>query len=95
MIWVRSVRVMKSFKLYVSYPASAVSRPIEELKAFDRITLKAGEMKTVDLKLKAAQLAYWSESAKRFVVERGPVELRVGASSDDIRLHKTVNVTGN
>jgi beta-glucosidase len=82
-------------QLYVSYPGSAVTRPIEELKAFDRVAIKAGEVKTLELKVKAEQLAYWSESAKRFVVESGPVELRVGESSDDIRLRKMINVTGN
>ena len=81
-------------QLYVAYPNSAVARPIEELKGFDRVWLQAGETKFVELKLKAEQLAYWNQVEKRFVVEPGAVELRVGASSDDIRLRKTINVAG-
>jgi hypothetical protein len=36
---------------------------------------------TVELKVTASQLAYWNDSAKRFLVESGIVEMRVGVSS--------------
>jgi beta-glucosidase len=80
-------------QLYVSYPHSSVSRPIEELKGFDRIHLRAGETKAVTLHLPAQSLAYWNETAHAFTVEPGPIELRVGAASDDIKLRQTVTVT--
>ncbi|WP_433969955.1 fibronectin type III-like domain-contianing protein [Tunturiibacter gelidiferens] len=79
-------------QLYVAYPHSAVSRPIEELKGFERTHLLAGESKTVTLRLPAQSLGYWDETQHAFVVEPGPIELRIGASSDDIKLSKTVNV---
>jgi len=80
-------------QLYVSYPHSSVSRPIEELKGFDRIHLRVGETKAVTLHLPAQSLAYWNETDHAFTVEPGPIELRIGAASDDIKLRKTVTVT--
>jgi len=80
-------------QLYVSYPHSSVSRPIEELKGFDRIHLRAGETKAVTLHLPAQSLAYWNETAHAFIVEPGTIELRVGAASDDTKLRKTITVT--
>jgi len=80
-------------QLYVSYPDSSVSRPIEELKGFDRIHLRAGETKAVTLHLPAQSIAYWNETAHAFTVEPGPIELRVGSASDDIKLRKTITVT--
>jgi beta-glucosidase len=79
-------------QLYVAYPHSAVSRPIEELKGFERTHLRAGESKAVTLHLSAQSLGYWNETQHDFVVEPGPIDLRIGASSDDIKLSKTVNV---
>ena len=79
-------------QMYISHQGSAVTRPLEELKGFDRITLKAGESRTVSLKLKAKELAYWNENEHRFVVEPDRVDIRVGASSDDIRLHQMIAV---
>ncbi|WP_353064396.1 glycoside hydrolase family 3 C-terminal domain-containing protein [Tunturibacter psychrotolerans] len=79
-------------QLYVAYPHSAVSRPIEELKSFERTHLRAGESKVVTLHLPAQSLGYWNETQHAFVVEPGPIELRIGASSDDIKLSKTLNV---
>ncbi|HET8657163.1 MAG TPA: fibronectin type III-like domain-contianing protein, partial [Longimicrobiaceae bacterium] len=78
--------------LYVKHLGSKVSRPREELKGFRRISLQPGETKTVRLALPASELAYWDEGRKGWVVEREPVQLRVGASSADIRLEKTVQV---
>jgi beta-glucosidase len=79
-------------QLYVAYPHSTVSRPIEELKGFERVHLRAGESQTVSLQLPAKSLAYWNETQHAFAVEPGPIEIRVGGSSDDIRLRKIVNV---
>ncbi|MBB5345069.1 glycoside hydrolase family 3 C-terminal domain-containing protein [Tunturibacter empetritectus] len=79
-------------QLYVAYPHSAVARPIEELKGFERTHLRAGESKTVTLHLPAQSLGYWNDMQHDFVVEPGPIELRIGASSNDIKLSKTVIV---
>ena len=79
-------------QLYVSYPESEVKRPVKELVAFTRIHLNPGEMRTVELALDAADLAYWDAEHDRWVVESRPVTLQVGASSADIRSETTVRV---
>ncbi|WCT11064.1 glycoside hydrolase family 3 C-terminal domain-containing protein [Mucilaginibacter jinjuensis] len=79
-------------QLYVKYLKSKVERPIKELKAFKRITLKAGEKKTVQLKIAGADLAYWNTGKNKFVVENEPVELMVGSSSADIKETKVIEI---
>jgi beta-glucosidase len=79
-------------QMYVAYPNSSVMRPIEELKNFQRISLRAGEGRTVSLRLTAKALAYWKDETAGFVVEPGAVEVRVGSSSDNIKLHQVINI---
>ncbi len=71
---------------------SKVLRPAEELKGFQRITLRPGEVKTVQLPLKASALAYWDVAKGSFKVEADRVSVMVGSSSADIRLKKSVEV---
>lgn len=79
-------------QLYVSHLKSKVSRPREELKGFQRVTLAPNETKTVEIPLTAATLAYWNDKESKFVVESEPVKLMVGDSSADIKLNTTVDV---
>jgi beta-glucosidase len=79
-------------QLYVRHLKSAVPRPELELEGFRRVHLAPGETKTVEIPLKAAQLAYWSAPAHGFVVESEPVQVMIGASSADIALDATVTV---
>lgn len=79
-------------QLYVKHLGSKVSRPQQELKAFQRVPLAAGETKTVSLSLPVSRLAYWNEKLQRLEVEAEPLQLRVGASSRDIRMTKEIEV---
>jgi beta-glucosidase len=79
-------------QMYVSHEGSGVARPAEELKGFARVSLRAGEVKTVTLPLAAKALAYWDEKAKAFVVEKDRVEIKVGGSSDDLPVKAMVQV---
>ena len=79
-------------QLYVRHLNSQVSRPVQELKGFQRINLKAGERKTIAIALPAQRLAYWDISKNDWQVERDSIEIRVGASSSDIRLKKALKV---
>jgi len=79
-------------QLYVKHLKSKVSRPMEELKGFKRITLNPGETQTVSIKLPASLLAYWDVTKKSFVVEKEPVEVMVGSSSADIREEKEIEL---
>lgn len=79
-------------QLYVMHLNSQVARPAEELKGFQRVSLKAGEHKTVTIPLVAQRLAYWDISKNDWQVERDSIEIRLGASSTDIRLRNTLLV---
>jgi beta-glucosidase len=57
-----------------------------------RVSLAAGETKTVTLPVAAKSLAYWNAQRHQWAVESEPVRLRVGASSADIRLEKSIRV---
>ena len=72
-------------QLYVRRIDSKVERPLKELEAFDRITLKAGETKTVTLEFPVSELAHWDTETNGWVLEPGRIEILVGSASDDIR----------
>jgi beta-glucosidase len=80
-------------QLYVKHLGSRVPRPLEELKGFARVALGPAESKVVTLPLAATDLAYWDVSRHAFVVEPESVELRVGSSSSDIKLTKTLRIS--
>ena len=80
-------------QLYVSYPTTTgVPRPVKQLQGFQRVTLAAGETKTVALTLTYGQLGYWDATAKAFAVQPGTVHLMVGGSSVDKRSEADLTV---
>jgi beta-glucosidase len=80
-------------QLYVRYLDSKVSRPLKELKGFQRIPIKAGKTQRVSLRLNASDLAYWNIEQHQFVVEPDRVELMIGPSSADVKLKKSISIT--
>ena len=82
-------------QMYVQHADSTVERPIKQLRGFKRITLKAGELQTVQFPLKGSDLAYWDAARESWVVEKDKLKIMVGASSADLRLDKTIDVTEN
>ena len=80
-------------QMYVQHVGSAVERPMKQLRGFKRITLKPGEVQTVQIPLKGSDLAYWDMTKGSWVVENDQVKLMVGASSADLRLDQTIGVT--
>ena len=81
-------------QLYVAKPNAEIFRPAQELKAFAKVQLAAGESKTVTLTLDDKAFRYWNTRTESWEVEGGTYELRVGASSADIRLTAAVEVIG-
>jgi beta-glucosidase len=67
-------------QLYIRDVASSVTRPIKELKGFERVTLKAGEKRQVSFILTRDQLGFYNREMK-FVVEPGTFNVMVGTSS--------------
>jgi beta-glucosidase len=81
-------------QLYLSDRVGSVSRPVRELKGFKRITLQAGEKKTVAFKVPVTHLAFYNR-AMDIVVEPGAVDVMVGSSSVDIRVSGEFEITGD
>jgi len=67
-------------QVYVHETTASVATPVQELKAFSRVHLKAGETQTVVLKIKKANLAVWGAS-RTWTVEPGEYTVTVGGSS--------------
>ena len=72
-------------QVYVSQTNASVMRPAKELKAFKKVYLKAGENQTVELEIKASDLAYYNEKISGWTVEPGEFILRNAASSADLK----------
>lgn len=80
-------------QLYVSYPDSKVERPRQQLKGFKRVFIAAGKTETVQIQLKASDVAYWNVEKHAFVTEKGKLKLMIGSSSTDIKQTKILPLT--
>ena len=81
-------------QLYVHKHGEGMFRPEQELKGFARVTLAPGEKKKVSIKLNDRSFSVWSIHENGWVVEGGIYELRIGASSRDVRLKAEVRKGG-
>jgi beta-glucosidase len=80
-------------QLYVRDRVGSVTRPVKELKGFKRIALEPGRSRRITFELSLAQLAFY-DGEMRLVAEPGEVAVMVGASSDDIRLERSIRIRG-
>ena len=78
-------------QLYVHDELASVSRPVTELKGFQRIFLKAGESKTVSFVINPEMLSMLDINLKK-IVEPGDFRMMIGASCKDIRLRGILTV---
>lgn len=72
-------------QLYINDVIASTSRPVKELKGYERISLEPGETKTVTLSLSNEDLSLFDRNMN-WVVEQGVFEVMIGSSSEDIRL---------
>ncbi|HUE80548.1 MAG TPA: fibronectin type III-like domain-contianing protein, partial [Pyrinomonadaceae bacterium] len=72
---------------------STVARPLKELKGFKRVMIAPSQTITITLPITGERLAHWDTRKRAFVVEKGNVEVMVGASSTDIKLTKAISVS--
>ena len=80
-------------QLYIKDVESTTWMPLKQLREFKRISLKKGEQKTVEFKLKAIEdLRHYDATKQSYVVEPGDFEIQIGSSSKDIRLKKIIQV---
>ncbi len=85
-------------ELYYREPCASVTRPVEQLAGFKRISLMPGQTKTAIFTLTAYDLSFINVDMKR-VVESGPLEIMVGGSSvnlisKSVRIPRTLKLSG-
>jgi beta-glucosidase len=68
-------------QLYLRDVAASITRPVKELKGFQRITLRPGEKRRVEFTLTPEHLGFWNQE-NRFVVEPGDFKVTLGNSSE-------------
>ena len=79
-------------QLYMRHDAASVTRPVRELRGFQRVALRAGEARTLRFALQPASFAMYDSDMRR-VVESGAYTLWAGGSSD-ATLASHVAITG-
>ena len=80
-------------QVYLHDPVAEVARPVQQLIAAARVELAPGQARIVVIELHADLTSYTGRSGRR-QVDPGDVELRIGASSADIRAAIPVTLTG-
>ena len=81
-------------QLYFSDTATGLVRPAQELVGFRRVPLGAGASATVTFSVRMDQLGYLGLDGSTYIIEPGPIDVRVGSASDDIRAEATFDVVG-
>jgi beta-glucosidase len=82
----------ETVQLYIRDRVSSVTRPVKELKGFQRVTLQPGEKRTVSLPITTSSLAFWNIDME-FVVEPGEFVIMVGPDSQQLQC-ATLTVRG-
>lgn len=72
-------------QLYLSDRYASMTRPVQELAGFKRLTLKPGERRQVVFKVRTSQMAFLDRDM-RWKIEKGAIDVLIGSSSEDIRL---------
>jgi beta-glucosidase len=81
-------------QMYIRDRISSVTRPVKELKGFQKVSLKPGETRTIALDITPELLAFYDVNMK-YVVEPGEFEIMIGNSSRDADLQKVVLTVTN
>ena len=83
-------------QIYARTPDSPASleRPIKRLKGFKRVTIAAGQTKTVSIDIDFSDLWFWDSQNDRITFDPGKYIFEIGASSKDIRGQVEANMSG-
>lgn len=80
-------------QLYISDSYASTVRPRQQLRAFKRVHLKAGETSTVNLELAPKDFGLYDRNMSH-VLEAGDFTIKIGPSSDNAKLTRVINLTG-
>jgi beta-glucosidase len=78
-------------QLYIRQDHTSVTRPVMELKGFERIHLNPGERREITFTVGFEQVKFWKDGG--WISEAGNPNLMIGSSSEDIRLRGTATIT--
>jgi beta-glucosidase len=78
-------------QLYIKDKVSSVATPVQQLKAFKKVLIKANDHAKITLKVPVSELGLYNERMQ-YVVEPGEFEVQIGNSADNIFANKTVVV---
>lgn len=79
-------------QLYVHSAHDGATRPEQELKGFEKVYIAPGKTETVEFELNPRAFAYYESAIRDWYVEGGAYEIRIGASSRDVRAAKTIEI---
>ena len=79
-------------QIYVSKSESCVTRPIKELKAFQKVFVRKGEGITTTISIPVQELAYYNVLLNQWVVEPGVYEIMIGSSSQNIHYSAQIQI---
>ena len=83
----------ENVQLYLSAPSSEIEKPNQELKGFAKTKLlKLGESQQISFEIDERALASFWSGISSWIADKGDYEVRIGASSKDIRLKATFNL---
>lgn len=85
----------EAVQLYVAPLSPGISRPPQELKGFEKVSLRPGETRTVTFAVTPDMLSYYEPRIKGWHMENGAYELRISASSRDIRARLRLQAEGS
>ena len=85
----------ETVQLYVRQRHSPVVRPQKELKGFEKVQLAPGETKTVTMELDKRSFAWYNTELHDWYAASGKYEILIGASSRDIRLSETIELSSS
>ena len=74
-------------QLYICDKVASISRPVKELKGFERIHLNAGESKEVTFKITPEMLKFYNADLKH-IIESGDFDIMIGTNSRDVKTAK-------
>jgi beta-glucosidase len=78
-------------QLYISDKVASVVTYDSVLRGFERVTLQPGETKTVNFTLQPSDLMLLDKNMK-WTVEPGDFEIKIGSSSEDIKLKEIITI---
>lgn len=81
-------------QLYCRDLYASIPRPIKELKGFSRVLLEPRQTKNITFKLPVNMMAFYDIDFN-LIIEPGTIEVMIGTSSDDIRLHSSFEINGS